>query len=598
MIDLVQDTVEAFELPTGMCLTVRPSTGGAVGTISLLSGAVTLPAVSTPAGSGSATVGPFTVPCRVAVGARGTVSVEVTNAAVQSLVSGAGNRQRPRIGLCGTSITHTLPYRSAISAVNNGDGTWTITFASATRQEFGIAETVMVSQGPEGLNTRSAAVIDNTGNGGLDLVVRPDTALSLPLIGAAPLVYYSHSRNFGAYPIFVEYMAKCAPLVTVDAALGGADTAQLLPLIDRDLAPKSDQFEVVIAEIGTMNGIYARGNSYDTEWALVQQYVAKIAAIGKPWLIVGCCPRSSASGAWTLAKAKIAARINASTAALVRSLGGAFIDPATASYKAKTYIDPSSADGGPRVTEATTDGVHPNSGGGLVLAAPIAQWMDARFAAVDFLPASVIDTDSNMLAPNPLMQGTAGTRTGGAGASVTGTVVTGCDVAVEAGDANTTVLCSVVQRTEGVHGDSLGNVQRLVITTGGGIASVIVRLDLTASAHASLANGDMVEAMCAVTTSNGGTPGSGAPVGLASTNIGVIAQTATTINRFIGGNGSGTAALNQEPYTLRPSSPVAAVRGPLAVHGAPTKVQPRVSIYLRANASVCIDIGRVGFFKR
>lgn len=517
----------------------------------------------------------------------------------QALMSGAGagNRQRPRIGLCGTSITHTLPYRSATSAVNNNDGTWTLLFASATRQEFGIGETVLVSQGPVGLNTRSAVVLDNTGNGGLNLVLRPDPTLALPLIGAAPLVYYLHSRNFGAYPTYVEYMARCAPRVTVDAALGGADTAQLLSIIDRDLVARASEFDVVIAELGTMNGVYARSNSFETEWALVQQYVAKIAGIGKPWAIVGCCPRSSASGAWTLAKAKIAARINSAAAALVQSLGGSFFDPAKASYKGKTYIDPASANGDPRVTEASTDGVHPNSGGGLILAAPLARWLDDRFAAVDFLPASVIDTDSNMLAPNPLMQGTAGAKTGGLGATVSGNVVTGCDVVVEAGGADCTVVCSVVPRTEDLHGDALGNVQRLVITTGA-TTSTIVRFDLSPSQHAALVNGDSVEAMFAVTTSNGATSGSGSPVGLASINPGVLAQTATTANKFIGGNGNGTGALNQEPYSLRMSTPVSQVRWPQAVHGSPSNVRSRISIYLRANASVCVDIGRAGFFKR
>jgi hypothetical protein len=510
-----------------------------------------------------------------------------------TLVGVLAQRQSPRIGIIGTSITEMLNYTSGVTAVaQQPNGTWDITIPTP-RNFVGEGEVVQLSQGPVGINTREAVVNSITGN---VINVTVDSSLSLPLVGALPFIYYRHQIQFGNYVALAQDLARCSFAVTVDAALGGADTAQLLGLFDRDLGSRASEFDAVIAELGGMNGIYARSNSYETERALTEQYIDKVAALGKPFLIVGVLPRNSATGGWLLSKAQIAARINAFADAYTRKKGGTFLNPYKASFNGRNYLNTADANANPNVSEATTDGVHPNAGGGLILGAHCAAWADRVFAACDILPASVLDSALGMINTNPFMLGTGGARTGGSGASVTGTVADGCDVVVTAGAADLNVVCSVLDRTQALHGDTLGRVQRLVITSGA-TASSIVELRLSPSMHASTVNGDTLFAVCAMDATNGGTPGSGNPVGLASTALIVLAQTAITTNKFINGTGSGTAAINQVGHRARKRTPVSNIRGPLAIHGAPSNVSPRLVVYVRANASICIDVGVVGFYK-
>lgn len=502
-------------------------------------------------------------------------------------------RQMPRLGVIGTSITETLPYRSALSATDNGDGTWAILFSSSARTEYGEGEIVQVSQGPLGVNTRSAEITAISGN---TLTVRPDTTKALPLVGTTPLVYHSLNLSFGSYIGWAQNLAAASFDISVDASLGGADTAQLNTLIDRDLISRASEFDFVIAEIGSMNGVYARSNSYDTELALVKIMVDKIAALGKPFMIVGVLPRGSASPAWSSGKVDIVVNLHKYLAAYVPTIGGSFFDPYKATLGNKSYLDTSSATGDPKITEATTDGVHVNSGGGLILGASVAKWVDSIFPPSDFLPSSIRDSAIGLINTNPFMNGTGGAKTGGVGASVTGTVADSCDLVVTAGGADCSVVCSIVARTEGVHGDAIGNAQRLVITTGA-TASTIIELRLSGNLSASVTNGDFTRAMAAVTASNGSTPGSGVPVGLASTNVFAVMQTSITVNKFIGSNGAGTAAVNQEAYKARVRTQRSAVRSPASIHGTPASVRFGVTIYVRANSNICIDVGRAGFFK-
>ncbi len=108
MIDIVHDSVKAYELPTGMALVVRPSSPGAVGSIARLDGAVTLAPVST-SGATAAVAGPFAAPCRVSVSARGDVSVEVMNGTSHALVSGAWKTRTLTKNLAGRVRTYALP---------------------------------------------------------------------------------------------------------------------------------------------------------------------------------------------------------------------------------------------------------------------------------------------------------------------------------------------------------------------------------------------------------------------------------------------------------------------------------------------------------
>lgn len=91
MIDIVRDGVETYELPAGMCLVARPGSPGAFAAVAVRDGAVIYSPSSASGIGASAVAGPFSEPCKLAVEARGMVSVEVVSGPSQALVSEAGN---------------------------------------------------------------------------------------------------------------------------------------------------------------------------------------------------------------------------------------------------------------------------------------------------------------------------------------------------------------------------------------------------------------------------------------------------------------------------------------------------------------------------
>lgn len=97
MIDIVRDGVETYELPAGMCLVARPGSPGAFAAVAVRDGAVIYSPSSASGIGASAVAGPFSAPCKLAVEARGMVSVEVVSGPAQALVSreGISTKRRP-----------------------------------------------------------------------------------------------------------------------------------------------------------------------------------------------------------------------------------------------------------------------------------------------------------------------------------------------------------------------------------------------------------------------------------------------------------------------------------------------------------------------
>lgn len=503
--------------------------------------------------------------------------------------------QMPRLAMIGTSVIEDELYRQSTGFVNNGDGTFDVSFAATVRPNWGEGDVIKVTQGPAALSTRRAEILTINGAGTL-VKVRPDTAFSLGVLnepGTTPFFYAAYSRQSNS--IIHNAQSQCGArfVVAVDASLGGGATEDLLAIIKRDLVDRADEFDAVVQELGIINGVYARGNSFAVERAYTKEYIDTVAEIGKPFIVMGCPPRST-GGAWTSDKLNIITDLHAWAEPYVQSLGGIFINPYKASYH-RPYLNVASADAAPDLVEATTDGVHPNSGGAPILAAPLARAIEKLFPAADVLPASVKDVRIGLVNTNPFMTGTGGAKTGGSGATVTGTVADGCDVVVQGGTggADTVVACSIVPRTEALHGDAIGNAQRLLITTGA-TATHIIEFRFGGDMKASFTHGDSLQGVGASDTSNSDTPGSGIPVALRNVTMVLNAQTATTLNNYIDSHGQGSNQVNRGPARQVLVTRVGKVRSPAATHGALAAVRATVWIMVGPNAKVCIDIGRVG----
>jgi len=114
---------------------------------------------------------------------------------------------------------------------------------------------------------------------------------------------------------------------------------------------------------------------------------------------------------------------------------------------------------------------------------------------------------------------------------------------------------------------------------------------------ASFVNGSGMYGVAAVDTSAGATPGAGSPTALRGISMVCNAQCATTTNNFIDSHGQGSHQVNRSAARQVLKTALGRFRAPQATHGAPSLARASVWIFVGPNASVCVDIGRVGCFK-
>lgn len=119
LIDIIRNSVKVFDLPAGMSIVVQPSSSGAVGTLSLAGGSVALTAASTSGAAGTA-AGPFSAPCKIAVGAVGEVSVRI---GPQKHLGAYTFANRPSAAAAGSGGQVTISDLGPIGAQLVSDGT-------------------------------------------------------------------------------------------------------------------------------------------------------------------------------------------------------------------------------------------------------------------------------------------------------------------------------------------------------------------------------------------------------------------------------------------------------------------------------------------
>lgn len=413
-------------------------------------------------------------------------------------------------------------------------------------------------------------------------------------VTGSPTIYRKYSVSNASYLANAFALLGLPYVLSVDASIGGGDSSQINELLVRDWAPSD-----FAAYASGMNDVYSRGWTFDQIKAndianlKILRQASRLAILSIP-------PRANTQGAWTSGKFDVWRKVNDWRRQYASTIGANFLDCLSAE-NGITYADPLSAFSNPRpsgTTQTSADGVHPIGVAGPILGSMVAQVLD-DIPATSMLPASVgLGTAEGYIFGNALMQRAgSGVPTGTAtfqnlSGVVGGEVADSCTLT--ASSVGAIVKCGVVARTKAVHGDSIGNSQRVIIDNTVGASTVTMNFSTT-SFHAAIVDGDSLDYGCHLLLSSIATPGTGTPAGARSFSIGFTEQRpsspANAGNKFAaafaGDNGTGyLPALSIQPVK-RDKLRRTAISGALA--GALISITVTVPV----GASACVDIGRV-----
>lgn len=495
-----------------------------------------------------------------------------------SMVQGNGNRNGAVILGDSWGQYNYLP-ASPSSIVDNGDGTATIT---GTSLKIYTGDSIAVGgMSTPKLNQLRATVLSHT------LVGANVTSATYATTGlyvnqaqsGGPLLYTTWQESDQGWFHLGCHLAGVSPELLANFGSGAADSEQLellLPEIIK-LRPRA-----CFIQCGT-NNVYSRGWAADRTIASFKRIVDALAAYGIVPVLGAIPPRSD--GNQSAANAARTAPVNAWGAKYLPRIGGYFIQHWASSASGTALADPTSVIG-LASTNMLGDGVHPARpyafGYGKALVGP----MRALFPRVPALTPADVAANGKLWMDNPMLTGTSGTLTAGTG-TISGTAPTGVTVTNVAGTQ--TVTASIVARTEATDGDAAGNKLRLVITGAAAGSNVLVRM---AATPAGWGYTDRMIGRCNVQVSASGTPGSGAPSGMATPELVVNCTTATTGTDLSYGPAVQTPGIQiDEGYSMLlrspPRAPKAAGSG---VHGALSYLRLDVNLYFRASGSATVDL--------
>lgn len=316
--NIVENAVERIHLPAGLVLNVRPSTPGAIGTIALASGNVSLAATST-SGSSPATVGPFSVPVDLIVSAQGAVSAEVqplTAAQAQavrrsSLLSGEAPQ---RVFLLGDSLA--MRSFRAIAA-----GSTTVLNATDVEIALGSGTSLppigsfvrVINQADTALNIDVPVV----GSGTNSTIIRFPFAITGRVGATLSGAIYGISNDTGWWNYAEGELAALGyPVQVVRNAGDGGDTlAQIRARIASEIAPYAQPGDLVVF-MGGVNGA-GTGSDDSLDESTADAVVSQLGLIIDDLLALGvtvCAStitQAQASGYWATSAATAIANTKA-----------------------------------------------------------------------------------------------------------------------------------------------------------------------------------------------------------------------------------------------------------------------------------------------
>lgn len=415
--------------------------------------------------------------------------------------------------------------------------------------------------------------------------------------GTAYYIFTKCAKWGAGYLANACYLAGIPYTMPFDANISGGGSAQ----INEVLARNYTDCDLAIYSPG-MNDVYL----YNLTFAQIKaQDMANIAILSQaPRLIITTIPaRNSTSASWTAAKFAIWRQVNEWRRQYAAQIGAYFHDWNAAELGGKTYCNPLSTSADPYNSGVNqtinADDIHPIGLGGTVMGNSIAPLLQSIFPATDYLPTSAVTTSADgYTLNNSMMSRTTGSNASGNATfknlAGSGSVETadGFQILVQQGPstiANLIVSAGVIPRTKAVHGDSLGNAQRIVIdnTANSGIAIVSF---LSNQFAGQMVDGDTLEYGCCALYSALATPGSGNPLGLLGGGLRVLEQHLTAPTRYLD-------SLNLAPGNgLLPGHAIqlfdSQITRAVASAGTFNTMQAYFTVYIAANSSACIDIGR------
>lgn len=493
-------------LPRGYVLVVSGSTIVNARVKTTLADRTVHPAIELAHG-GRLLIGPFSQDAAVLVRVvDGTVATSsVTLAEARSL------RVRNGAVLMGDSIMdqNYLGLATATAIVDNGDGTATATGAGLKGY---VGDIVSFKQHPvPALNQLRARVLSAT------ISATNVTSLTYALDGAytpntqsgTPTIYSERMESDRGFVVQMRADSRQAFKILASFAVGGSTTEDGWAVIEAALAQGGS---VLVCQYGT-NNVYAKGFTPAVSIASFKRIIDRVVEVGMVPLFHLILPHgeSASPGNNTDATAAMLAPVNRWLKAYLPSVGGICVDDWSQTVNGKTFADFTSANSklGLANTEMLYDLVHPSRLGAY------AKMKAARAARATLFPlapsnlANPMDIAANtkVFFENKLLTGTNGPKTPGGG-TINGNAPTGINVIIRAGAP--VVNLSIIPRTEAEDGDAVGNKLRVVIDNAPVGSSVRI---FWSGLSTNWAHGDVLATSARVKTSNGATPGSGAPVG-------------------------------------------------------------------------------------
>ena len=502
---------------------------------------------------------------------------EITDA-TDRLIGATGSY--PRILIVGDS---TVIYAcnltgSPTAAVGNADGTVTVQFASS--QSLHLGDRVGFS---ESGNTRKfcateSAITAVSGAGPYFYTFATDET---PTVGNHPtpsnlsLAFLDRGSSGG---FATEFKALLGAGFDIIVAGNGGDTIDVIKARLPALLARFAPTHVILT-----HGINDCFLTTDTVSQVVAEYTSIneiVSNAGAVLEIVGPPPQPNTRGAWSTAKRDWMRDLRAAQAAWCKEASLDYTDWWGCAAGSMQAVNPTDSNGNPSTYVIGTDLIHPALAGNYLVGKALAAKYRARYPLASApLAQSVLDGG---IIVNPLMTGTGGTRTNGTGTVAAGNVADGMEVTVTAGTA--TVTPYQTARTVAADGDTCGNWQgaSMVAVAAGDKAEI-----RTPALHTLVTNGATYRLTCEVKLKTGAAI-------CKQLGLNFISQTNTTGNKTY--TWRSTIAWNETPHpenAVFVADMIISVRGPQAVHGAPTALKPALVAVASAAGTIEFEIARL-----
>jgi hypothetical protein len=462
---------------------------------------------------------------------------------------------------------------NATSLVYNGDGTATIAFSSDQSIRVGDNFTVQGAIDAAYNTSQPTACIAQVGNAYTYAINNQRMPATSPDTGTSILICYP-LKGSAAGPIGLVHNMTGRKFKHVNAGRNSDDLPKMLARFWTDVAVWNPDRVVYC---GGINDAYATGYTLAQMKANIGTLLQYCQQIGAKLDIITPFPQINTRGNWSSGKNLVflqwcrwLPQFAAANNLICESWGAS-------AAGAVQVQDPTSATGNPTATMYNADLVHPKNPATYCIAKRMAAIYNTIYPTGGIVGAKMV-TDGGLLT-NPTFTGSGGTSTNGTGTVAAGPVATGLAVTVTAGTA--TVTPYQTARTVAADGDIAGNWQgfSMVAVAAGDQFTVAFP-----ALHTLISNGDVVRFLCLARLSVGGNM-------VKEFYFFCNSQTATTGNNLVTDMQLATGQMGPYPenFAVVAGADIP-VRGPIAIHGAPSAFLPTFRITANAAGTMALEL--------